>query len=343
MLRLGPTILGLIFLLSCSQTSPFTDTDVPDVSHYSDTNDSASDSGSPSPDTTVVPDIPDAPRGLDAMPPADGVSTGGAFVIATWNLHNFSKYGVDEWRLEDIAAYITELDADVLAVQELKVKEGTTGSGTQAFDRLLELLPAYDGLHAKWDIKDTTVGLLYKTSTVTLDGHKELFTSDWDAFPRQPLEATITVGGQWTLNVIVLHLKAFKDGLERRRKACKALADYIPKQKNKKYLIIGDLNDDPYDSAASNSYEGTFLNAEPEYHFLSKTLPKGTVTSTGYYTWINGKKHNGEFLDHAIATGALKSAYSTITTEVRGLPESQWADWKKSYSDHFPVLVHFTP
>jgi endonuclease/exonuclease/phosphatase family metal-dependent hydrolase len=267
-----------------------------------------------------------------------------SFTVGTWNLHNFSKWGDKEFRLDDIADRILELDLDVLAVQELKVKDGTEGEGAQAFDALLEKLPAYKGVHAPWDAKDSTVGLLYKSLTVTMDDWDTLFEFDWKPFPRPPVEASLTVTKNKKsahFSVVVLHLKAFKDSVDRRREACKKLVEYVEKQSDQRYLIIGDFNDDPYDSESSNSYYGTFLDNEPDFHFVTASLPKGTVTSTGYYTWVDGKKMDGEFLDHAVLTGEMFSEYTSVTAKVLSVPSSALSQWIGSYSDHFPVVLEF--
>ncbi len=109
------------------------------------------------------------------------------------------------------------------------------------------------------------------------------------------------------------------------------------------FVIIGDFNDDPYDPEENNSYVGTFLDNEPAWYFVSKALPLGTVTSTGYGTSVNGQWKDGEFLDHAVVSGALYAQYASITPTVLGKPESEFAAWKKDFSDHFPLLIELTP
>lgn len=307
-------------------------------------------------DTGELPDsgaLPDAP-GVQPDTPAPDKDAGpvvvpgnpAEVVVATWNLHNFSKYGANEFRLDDISAKIKEINADVLAVQELKVKDGSNGSGEQAFDVLIDGLADFDGVHAPWSTKDSAVGLIWNTKTTTLDDWEVIFDNEWEAFPRAPIEATVTVtkdGKASTFKVVVLHLKAFKDSYERRRKACKLLVERVAKQTDKRYVIIGDFNDDPYDKPENNSYVGTFLDSEPDFHFVTAQLPLGTVTSTGYGTSVNGDWQDGEFLDHAVLTGALYDDFTTVTPSVLGKPLGEFDAWKKDYSDHFPVLIHLEP
>ncbi len=267
-----------------------------------------------------------------------------SFTAGTWNLHNFSKYGENEWRLADIADKIAELDTDLLAVQELKVKDGTQGQPPQAWDKLLELLPDYSGIHNPWNTYDTTVGLLYRTATTSILSSQELFDLDSWAFPRPPLEAEVRLqkGSEvFEFYVIVLHLKAFGDSVDRRRAACQKLTEYLAAKDQPRYLVIGDLNDDPYDHPTYNSFVDTFLDTEPAYYFVTAALPPESVTSVGYYHWVGSQKITGEFLDHAIVTGALWSGFGTITPTIISVPEGQYGSWETSYSDHFPVLVDF--
>lgn len=313
------------------------DTGGPPANDVADTGNGKTDE-----DTSVAP--PDAgPAPVDVGPsPAAGV------VVGTWNLHNFSKYGDSEFRIDEIAGKIEDLAADVLAVQELKVKDGTDGSGTQAWDVLLDELGGYDGVHADWNTNDSTVGLIYDTSTTNIDDWRVLFEGDWFAFPRPPLEVELTVtrgGASTSFTVIVLHLKAFKDSVDRRRAACEALDEHMQGKPaaERRFVVIGDYNDDPYDPPDKNSFVDTFLDATPKYYFVSAALPLGSVTSTGYGTSVNGQWQDGEFLDHAVLTGELYDSFGSVTPEILGVPASQFDSWGKEFSDHFPLLVHLEP
>ncbi len=289
-----------------------------------------------------------AAAGGSAGADAGGDAASGApeVILGTFNLHNFSKYGDAEFRIDDIATKIDEVNADVLGVQELKVKEGTTGAPPQAWDALLTKLPTRDGTHGKWNTFDSTVGFIWNTATTTLLSEQSLFESDNYAFPRAPLHARFRVskqGAATEVNVIVVHLKAFQSSYERRRDACKKLRGFIDGQSDKHFVVLGDFNDDPYDGPADNSYVGTFLDQQPAYHFLTQQLPPVSVTSTGFYHYVNGKKITGEFLDHVIATGEWVDNFTSATPKIFSVPESGYAAWEKDYSDHFPVIVTFTP
>ena len=286
------------------------------------------------------------------VPPADTsdvapATTLPSFVVGTWNLHNFSIYGEDEWRLADIATHIgDELAPDLLAVQELKVRDGTDGAPPQAWDALLELLPDYAGVHAPWDTFDSAVGLLYRPERVTLDATEILFEDDSWAFPRSPLAATVTVSdpaaeADVTLTVVVLHLKAMGDSADRRLLACGKLDGWVDAHPERAVVLIGDWNDDPYDPPGENVFAGTFLDAPDDYVFVTTVFPPESVTSTGWYHFVDGQRVEGEFLDHAVVTTGLHRRFASVTTTIVGVPEAAFSDYRERLSDHFPVLVDF--
>jgi endonuclease/exonuclease/phosphatase family metal-dependent hydrolase len=269
-----------------------------------------------------------------------------AMVIGTWNLKNFSPYGTHDFRIEDLAAKIEQLAPDVLAVQEIKVKEGSEGQGSQAWDALLGELEGYEGLVNPYNPIDSVVGLLYDPSTVSVVAYKPLFLDDWWPFPRAPLEVTLRVirdGKQITVKVIVVHLKAFPEGAERRREACEDLDAYLQNGLAQTTLIIGDFNDDPFDTGEDNVFLTSFQEREPTYDFVTADMPLGTVTSLGYQHLVNGVVVDGEFLDHGVATERLHISYADIEPEVISRPLSDYDWYEETYSDHFPVLLHFTP
>lgn len=282
----------------------------------------------------------------DAAPLDGGPGAAEPVVVAAWNLHNFSVYGTREFRIDAIATQLRELASDVTAVEELKVEDGSNGEGPQAWDALLERLPELEGVHNPYDTFDTTVGLLVRRETTTLLDWRTILTGDRNAFPRPPLDATVRVvrgATDVTFHVVVVHLKAFADSVDRRRAACAMLRAYVEAQPERDYVLVGDWNDDPYDPPADNSFVGTFLDAEPDWVFLTAALPPESVTSVGYYHQVGGVSVTGELLDHAIATGALLGRFARAVPSIVARPEAEFADWEATRSDHFPIVVRFEP
>lgn len=188
-----------------------------------------------------------------------------------------------------------------------------------------------------------SVGLLYDPDVVTVLATEELFDDDGWAFPRPPLRADLEITrGEATLEITVfsLHLKAHGDDVDRRRLACEALDAYVDEQGLDHALLIGDLNDDPYDPPEDNAFLGTLLDT-PDWDFLSRDLPPESVTSTGWYHWVDGERIEGEFIDHAVARAPLRALYEAVDVEILGVPEAEFDAFREDYSDHFPVLFDF--
>ena len=272
-----------------------------------------------------------------------GVTTGPVMTLGTWNLRNFSEWGLDEWRLDTVVPFVDALDADLIAIQEIEPDANEPWSAPQAFDAVIDGT-RFEGLHNPWRTWDTSVGLLYDPDVVTIVATEELFADDSWAFPRPPLRADVELtrgGARLEFTVFSLHLKARGDGIDRRLLACEALDAYVREEGIERAVLLGDLNDDPYDPPAENAFAGTFLGAEPYWVFLTKDQPPESVTSTGWYHEVDGERIEGEFIDHAIARGPLVDQYASITPEILGVPESGFQEFRQDYSDHFPVLVRF--
>ncbi|HIF20312.1 MAG TPA: hypothetical protein EYQ27_00035 [Gemmatimonadetes bacterium] len=168
------------------------------------------------------------------------------------------------------------------------------------------------------------------------------------AFPRAPLEARFRAGSGaagLSVNVLVLHLKAFGDpeSLQRRLAASRQLRDYVAARADQRYVILGDLNDSPFDEGDDNAFAGTLLGVEPTWHFVTAQLPRESVSSLGYFHFVGDERVRGEFLDHFVVTGTFMELYSDVIPEIRGVPPWQYDDWEESRSDHFPVVVQFVP
>ncbi len=263
--------------------------------------------------------------------------------VATWNLRNFSEFGDAEFRIPAIVDVLSNLDADIVVVQELLPKSLPTTEGLSAVD-VIGQEAGYSVLHGDWQAQDTSVGILYRSPRVTLLESREIFTADKFAFPRPPVLAEFRVGdaeGSLEFNVITLHLKAFDEGLERRRDACVKLNAFVQAQESEFFVIAGDLNDSPDDTGDANIFATNFLN--PPYVFLTDALPEKTSTCTASFHYVNNLKVNGLFLDHIIVTEKFAELFGSWEPEVLAVPPPEWDSWTSTHSDHFPVYVEFTP
>ncbi len=300
----------------------------------------------PAPDTLAI-ELPPTDAALDAGPelPAGPAPP---LTVATWNLRKFSPFGAGEKRLANIAAQIAALNADVVGLQEIEARELSDGSPPQAWDALLDALPAYDGVHVPYNLQDSVVGLLVRRDTVRILAAKPLFVGDWWPFPRAPLDATLLVQkpeGTIVVHVVVLHLKAFGDpaSFGRRREACQKLNAFLGGKPDTRYILVGDFNDSLLDPPAENTFFGTLLDAEPTWTIPTAALPEATVSSTSWFHFVDGEEVRGELIDHVIVDETVTLAYPSLTAEVVARPVAEYDQWTDGWSDHFPVLLHLGP
>jgi endonuclease/exonuclease/phosphatase family metal-dependent hydrolase len=190
------------------------------------------------------------------------------------------------------------------------------------------------------------VGVLLDNGTTTLVGYETIFDDDYFAFPRPPLVAQVVVEKadlELTLKVVVVHLKAKKAEYARRRAACQKLRAYMDARPQDRFVVIGDFNADPYDAELENSYVGTFLGQEPLYRIVTSVLPPESVTSLGWYHYVDGKKISGEFLDHVIVNAATLQTFSQISAMIVDKPGMSSSAYGADYSDHYPIVATLTP
>ncbi|MEZ5146852.1 MAG: endonuclease/exonuclease/phosphatase family protein [Bacteroidales bacterium] len=89
----------------------------------------------------------------------------------TWNLENFPKNG--QTTIEQVSQLIWDIDADVIAVQEV--------SNINAFDDMVNYLQGYEGyLESDWF---GGLAYIYKTSVVQINDIYEIYTASpyWSA------------------------------------------------------------------------------------------------------------------------------------------------------------------
>jgi endonuclease/exonuclease/phosphatase family metal-dependent hydrolase len=252
--------------------------------------------------------------------------------VLTWNVQDFPMAA---GTVEALAEVLVDLDADVVAVQEI--------AEPAALGELLEALPGYDGLLNDDPGAWSRVGLLYRRARVELLEVETLFADDWYAFPRPPLAATLraspgTSGGEaFDFVAVVLHLKARLDdeSRDRRRTACERLEAWLEARLaeggEEDYVLLGDWNDELTDWGDHNVFE-VFLDRADSYSFLTLDLAEA-----GGFTYIPFES----FLDHVMVTASALDEYGPGgTTSVLDL-ERTVPGYLDLLSDHRPVLSVF--
>ncbi|MBK9304043.1 MAG: endonuclease/exonuclease/phosphatase family protein [bacterium] len=278
----------------------------------------------------VEPPPPDANR-------FEGLTFGTAdsFEIVTWNLHNFPSTTLS---VEYAAQALRAIDADIVALQEI-----VSGARFRALD---DSLAGWSGYRSTGAPADQNLALLWKDATVAPIGEPyEIYTDEYDAFPRSPLVLECVVAGD-TLLVVVNHFKAYDDNVidfgnpeddeYRRVMACALLDAWIrDEHPGAAVIVLGDLNDKLIDPPAYNVFQ-LWLDAPELYRFAD--MPLATGPSSGW-SW----RYSGH-LDHILVTSRLFPAVEAAGSEVRTLRlesylENAWSEYETHLSDHLPVAL----
>lgn len=160
----------------------------------------------------------------------------GRLRIATWNLENFPNEDQDPALLGE---RLRDLDADVIAVQEI-----------QDADALAALLPGWQiHLSRRGGRSGQKLGVAIDPATVEIVGmpveHAELSLKG-KLRPALSVYLRARAGGP-DLHVVVVHLKAFDDGIEIRRRQWAKLVDLVGQitlapPNDTDVIVLGDFN-----------------------------------------------------------------------------------------------------
>lgn len=237
--------------------------------------------------------------------------------VVTWNLETFPKA---TGSVGAVARELSALDADLIAVQEIK--------DPQAFDRLLALLPGYGGVLAEPG-PYTRVGAIFRTAVVQPIALESLFVDDWKAFPRPPLRIEARIGRR-VATFVVVHLKAQADAASeaRRREACAKLDAWIDARPGEEIFVLGDWNDRLTDTASANVF-APFLSDPTQYRFLTDAL-----ASAGAFSYVRYRA----LIDHILVTDEVLAGRKAPQTTVPRL-DLDVPGYEATISDHLPVVT----
>ena len=273
---------------------------------------------------------------VDTPPPrADG-----HLRVVSWNLHNFPAPDQDLPRLRE---RVLDLDADLIAVQEIKKP-----------DELAKLLPELELLISEHGGSGgQKVGFLYDASSVELVGepseHREL-TMKGRVRPAFHAYFRRRHGGP-DLHAIVVHLKARPDGLELRREQWKALTgvvELVSKDGDPDVLLLGDFNTTGPEGGAAQQELGE-LDAAMARAGLARV--PNAIGCTAYW---DGRRRDAwqeaSLLDLAYVGGLAESTVDALqVVPVGHCARHQCAEFRSTQaypdldyervSDHCPLVI----
>jgi exonuclease III len=256
--------------------------------------------------------------------------------VVTWNIEQFPKEG--QSTIEYVKAMITEMDVDVIALQEI--------TEVSMFNQMLQNLDGYSGYVVPGGY--TNLAYIYKTESIEVNQIYEIYNSSgyWSPFPRPPLVLDFNFNN---LNFIVInnHLKCCGDGImdtgdlndeeTRRYRANNLLRQYVNAYfSDKRVFIVGDMNDELTDDAEDNVFQ-QFLTDTENYLFADLEIANGSSTGWSYPSWPS-------HLDHIAITNDLFPAFENEGSEIRVIKAEQffsggWGEYKNIISDHRPLGI----
>jgi len=276
----------------------------------------------PQPEPDADPQHPPGPR--DDLVPAIGSPE--TLEIATWNIENFPDTAGTPSLVADL---ITSLNLDIVVTEEI--------ASETAWQELLDRLPEHDGVlseHRYTPTEYQKIGVIYRSSEVTVGTPTLLFVDDGFSFPRPPFALPVTVNGK-SFEVIGVHLKAGVsiDDEDRRRAAIVALEQHLRAQIDgggeKNVVLLGDYNQQIVDPEG-RAVLAPLLDAPDLY--TVRTEPAATA---GGISFLN---FGGTFIDHITTTAALAEQWPGAHVEVQRI-DQEIGSYENLVSDHLPVVL----
>lgn len=253
--------------------------------------------------------------------------------VVTFNIEQFRNSNNHDYKMSErlpyVASLIGQLDADVIALQEMGSEYWTS--------RLADELPGWESVFTTESSGSLSLAYLYKTSEIDIveEESEAILTDDWYAFLRAPFKIKVKHKGSG-LNAYLInnHLKCCSggDNEARRRDASEKLKDYIDDNlADEPVIVLGDFNDDISDEYSYDNVFWNFVNDANNYRFADMDIALGSSANFSYPGWPS-------HIDHILITNELFD-YHQSTVTIR--PSNCQKDYLKKGSDHRPVMAVF--
>lgn len=255
--------------------------------------------------------------------------------VVSWNLEYFPKNGQNT--VDYVAAIINQLDADVIACQEI--------SDQSAFNNLISKLNNYSGYYVQ---SAQGLAFLYNNHRIDVNQIYEIYTGSGYSgpFPRRPLVIDFNFQNKHFI-VINNHLKCCGDGYlnssdswdeeTRRLTAMDLLKSHIDLHfSGQNVFVVGDFNDELTDPVGNNVFRNV-LDDKDNYLFADIGIATGNPSGWSYPGWPS-------HLDHILVTNELFSSLDEDASKIEALKLESvlgggWDEYVENVSDHRPVAL----
>ena len=246
--------------------------------------------------------------------------------IITWNIEEFPKSYLT---VEYLSQLIIELDADIVALQEI---------GSESYFN--SLVNTLDGWNGERTSGSYALAYVYKSDLNILDIY-EIDELDEYEFSRTPYMLEVN----WKNDIVYLvnnHYKCCGDGIinysnssdeeYRRLKSIQMTKTFLDTfYTHKSVVVLGDMNDELDDNAYDNVFLDFIYNPN-QYTFTDYNIAWGNSENWSYPTWPS-------HLDHILITNELFNNHDTTYTILAENYFSSWAEYENLISDHRPVGI----
>ncbi|MCG9792549.1 T9SS type A sorting domain-containing protein [Flavobacterium algicola] len=302
------------------------------------------------------------------------------FDIVTYNLEFFgsdvigssgTEFGPvnDPLQIDNVAAVMNKLDADVYVVQEvsddtaLETLIGKISINGKTFDKSVSTSWSYSFNAPQADFPPQKLVVLYNTQTATVKSTKVIFKELYDGIragnatlPNYPdanassffssgrlpylvkIETNLN-GVKKEISLIDIHARANSGTDISKYNMRKYDIEYLKDELDKNYatdnlVILGDFNDDVKTSVIAGNPSSYQKIVEDTANYTALTLG---ISQQGAYTYLS----SSGFLDHIVISNELNSDYIPNSIAVYD-PRNDIPNYITTTSDHGPVIARFS-
>ncbi len=274
----------------------------------------------------------------------------------TWNKTSFKN------KLQNITKTIKDLDADILALQEIESQK--------VLDAIIKINPKYKYISFLKN-KDSAIGMAL-LSKYKIVSSKSIIVDKHDKFSRDILKVNLLIENK-PLIIYVNHWRSKRAAESKRIKYALALKSEIDKQKTD-YIILGDLNSNyneyqtfKYNKKLNDTFGITginqILNTTVKENFVQKSNILTYKKKVHFNTWLELKKNkrfsakfknNNNTPDNILLSANLfdnknisyvNNSFQVFTPTYlfKNNKIYRWNRSKNSgYSDHLPIYGYFS-